>query len=117
MSLYSFSLLLRVVIQYYAACCLTIILVSIGRRNLVTRIADGDAYHINLFLVSASERVPRSVVSMLLDRIADGQANSASIQPLPYFGFNQRLEGIQKSGEYRGILRQIREKSLDNDWH
>jgi hypothetical protein len=72
-----------------------------------------DEYHISEFLAYLSKRLPHSVARLFLNRIKrDEEDKKGNYQPLPFQGFQHRLEGIAESKEYKDILRNIRNQAL-----
>jgi hypothetical protein len=72
-----------------------------------------DEYHISQFIAYTSKRLPHSLVQFLMKRIEhDEKDDKGEYQPLPFQGFNNRLESIAKSKEYRNILIDIRNQAL-----
>jgi hypothetical protein len=81
-------------------------------------VANIDEYHISEFLAHVSKRLPRTLVQLLLKRIErDEEDKEGSYQPLPYLGFQHKLDGIAKSNEYKNILREIRNQALKRTYH
>lgn len=72
-----------------------------------------DEYHIREFLAYTSKRLPRSLVQFFIKRIErDEEDEKGEYRPLPFQGFQNRLEGIAKSKEYREILIDVRDRAL-----
>ena len=71
-------------------------------------------YHINGFLVKASERDARAVVGLLLNRIRKEENRTAGYHPIPILGFQERLTGLSGDPGQHNNLREIRDASLES---
>lgn len=88
------------------------------KLELVKRL-DGYPDYIGEFLAYVFRRRPRSVVQLLLNRIErSAAANNTEYEPLPHGeGFENRLNGLEKSEEYEDLLRTIRNQTLKKQHH
>lgn len=76
-----------------------------------------DDYQISEFLATASDRVPVSVVELLLRRIDHAEtAADRAYTPLPHLHFHHSFHGLGESGQYESILRMIRDRALKKGW-
>lgn len=77
-------------------------------------------YNTNRFLSSAGSRVPRDVVQLLLTRLERREGRSLRYRALPFDFQRFPLEGLAQSSDYKAILREIRDRSLNMEiigWH
>jgi len=91
-------------------------LTSDDLKSLLSKFEDVqeiDDYHINTFLVKASEQDARAVVSLLLTRIRKNDDKRAEYHPLPILRFRHPLAGLATDPERETILRAIRDASLE----
>jgi hypothetical protein len=71
--------------------------------------------NINEFINLVSQRLPRSVVQLLLKRIEYYEKNNDSnYHPLPYSEFRQKLNGLAESEKYEDIIRDILIQALNH---
>lgn len=83
------------------------------------KVLENNLYHINTFLTYCSARIPEELTDFLLERIdlSKNTDNSNNhFQPLPYIGFyNEGLNGISLSSDYKKILIKVRDHSLKQE--
>ena len=79
-------------------------------------VQDIDDFHINAFLVKASQQGARAVVELLLKRIRRQSIEGKNYSALPSLGFRDPLTGLATSQDQEQILREIRDTSLEPGW-
>ena len=91
-------------------------LTSDDLKTLLSKLEDVhdlDDYHINTFLVNASEQNTRAVVGLLLTRIRKKDDEGANYDALPILGFQNPLIGLAVSPDHETILREIRDTLIE----
>ncbi len=74
-------------------------------------------HHVIEFLAFASARLPREVVSLLLDRVERGEREyDRDFDPLPHLGLHPSLTPLADCREYEEILRAVRDRSVQVDY-
>ena len=82
--------------------------------NKLEKINDIDDYHIEEFINYAGSRLPLIVIRFLLGRI-ELSKKDGNYKPISYSS-RTFLHGFSTSPLYADVLREVRNKILDNDW-